>query len=136
VKTLMGTGTTGLSHTAHLVIVCVIAGVLLALLWRAVSGRRVVVQAPPPPASGHGLRNLMLAAAGILAAGWAYGRAHHPAAAAAAPPQARVVTRTITQTITRYVHTHPQLSGTDIVWLGLIAAVAVLGALSLARRPS
>jgi hypothetical protein len=145
---LLGDGHTVASHAGHLAWVVgagAVAWFLVAMVLR-LSKRQTNVRfaAPPPRQQGGGLLAPVIAAVVVLCFGYFYDKAKHPAATAAAraaaspspsasaSPSPRPVP-TVTE-ITRVVNAHPLLSGWQIVLICVIAAVIILGGLSLARR--
>jgi hypothetical protein len=108
-------------HDHAAVIAVLAAGAVLLLASRrdrAAAGPVYVTRRSPVAALG-----ILLAGAGALI----YAR-RHPAPAAAPAPRPSVVTRTVTQQVTRYVPLHNwPVSGAEITLLGLgVLAAAVL----------
>lgn len=154
---LLGGGHTFASHAGHLVLVAgagLAVWFLVALVWR-LSGRRTHIRFAAPAAGQGGGRGRgnggplgpVIAAAAVLGFGYFYDKARHPAAAAAAAvrasaspspsPSASPSPRpapTVTEVTTRVVNAHPLLTGWQVVLICVIAAVLILGGLSLARR--
>jgi hypothetical protein len=140
---ILGTGSTGLSHTVHdafLAVTAVFAAFLLLRLVCAVGRLSRQRQAPSfasRPRSGR--RAAALVIGGILLFGWAYDKAHPAVQAAvsagqpapASSPSPSPSPSVITHTVIQRVNAHPLLSGTDWVLIALICAIALVGSISL-----
>jgi hypothetical protein len=84
----------------------------------------------PPVRQRRSLAIPAAAGAGVIFAFWVIGERAKNVPVATAKPQVKVVTHTIVRTVA----SHPLLSGTQVVWITLILAVAVVGGLSVAAR--
>jgi len=141
---ILGTGSTGLSHTVHDAFLAVTAVFAAFLFFRLVCAiGRLSRQRPAPsfaarPRSGR--RAAALVIGGILLFGWAYDKAHPAVQAAVSAgqpaPSSSPSPSVITHTVIQRVNAHPLLSGTDWVLIALICAIALVGSISLLARRS